>query len=298
MSHHHAVKGKHLLITIILNMVITILQTIGGLVSGSLSLLSDALHNFSDVLAIIIAYIANKFSSYPNTKNKTFGYAKAESLATLFNSIVLVAVALFLVVEAINKLYHPRIIDSFLVIILGAASIVLNSISVLLIKQDSKHSMNIKAVYLHLSTDVMTSVVVMIGGILMYYDHIFWLDSVVSMLIALYLIVSSFHLIKSSISILMEFTPESIDLDKLISTIEEFGEIDNVHHIHIWKMDESNIMLEAHIDLCNNLAANQLTGLIEQLEDKLSSQFDISHSTFQFEYLRNDSKDIIVQKNR
>ncbi len=298
MSHHHAVKGKHLLITVILNMVITILQTIGGLVSGSLSLLSDALHNFSDVLAIIIAYIANKFSSYPNTKNKTFGYAKAESLATLFNSIILVAVALFLVIEAVNKLYHPRIIDSFLVIILGATSIVLNSISVLLIKQDSKHSMNIKAVYLHLSTDVMTSVVVMIGGILMYYDHIFWLDSVVSMLIALYLIVSSFHLIKSSIAILMEFTPESIDLDKLISIIEEFGEIDNVHHIHIWKMDESNIMLEAHIDLCNNLAANQLTGLIEQLEEKLSSQFDISHSTFQFEYLRNDSKDIIVQKNR
>ncbi len=176
MPHAHHVQGKKLFITVVLNIIITLSQIIGGLASGSLALLSDALHNFSDVLALLIAYIANRLSAYPDTKEKTFGYKRAEILAALFNSSILIGVALFLIIEAFNKLRAPANINSIWVIGLGLLSIALNTLSVLFVKSDSHDSLNIKAVYLHLLSDVVTSVAVVAGGILMYYFGLFWVD--------------------------------------------------------------------------------------------------------------------------
>jgi len=148
--HHHEVSGKNLFITIILNIIITLSQIVGGIFSGSLALLSDAVHNFSDVLALAIAYFANRLASRPNSESKTFGYKRAEILAALFNSSVLIGIALFLIIEAFHKFYHPAVVHSIWVIALGTFSIVLNALSVLLVKDDAHDNMNIKAAYLHL----------------------------------------------------------------------------------------------------------------------------------------------------
>ena len=294
--HHHEVSGKNLFITIVLNIIITVSQIIGGILSGSLALLSDALHNFSDVLALIIAYVANRLSTYPSSEVKTFGYKRAEILATLFNSSILVGVGIFLIVEAIKKFLHPEVIDSNLVIWLGVLSIVLNSASVLLIKDDSHDNMNIKAAYLHLLTDVMTSVAVVLGGVLMHFFDIFWIDPLISILIAIYLIWASFGLVKESSAILMQFSPKDIDIQKVIDTIKTQKEIENLHHIHIWKLDDKNIHLEAHLDFKEDIPISLSNKVLDSLEDILQKEFHIYHTTFQCEYKRDDDKSIVYQK--
>ena len=292
--HHHDVSGKNLFITIVLNIIITLSQIVGGIMSGSLALLSDAMHNFSDVLALFIAYFANRLAARPNNASKTFGYKRAEILAALFNASVLIGIAVFLIVEAFHKFYHPEPINSVWVIGLGALSIVLNAASVLLVKNDAHDNMNIKAAYLHLLTDVMTSVAVVGGGVLMYYFGLFWIDPLVSALIAVYLIWASFGLIKESSSILMQFTPEGIDVDNIVQTIEGESEIRNVHHIHVWKLNDHQINLEAHLDFNEDVTLSESNMVIERLEHKLHDAFDVEHTTFQCEYERDDSKEVIA----
>jgi len=291
--HHHEVKGTNLFITIVLNIIITLAQIIGGIMSGSLALLSDAMHNFSDVLALLIAWWANKMSSKPKNAQKTFGYKRAEILAALFNASALFGIALFLIIEAISKFLNPQTIDSTLVIWLGILSIALNAASVLLIKDDAHDNMNMKAAYLHLLTDVMTSVAVVIGGILMYLFDIFWVDSFVSVLIALYLLNASYSLIKESIEILMQSVPKNIDIDKLQDYIQSFDEIKNIHHLHIWKLDDHDIHLEAHIDFRQNKELKEVTKTIEDISKNLENKFHISHVTLQAEYDKDDNKDLI-----
>ncbi len=292
--HHHDVSGKNLFITILLNVIITVSQIVGGILSGSLALLSDAMHNFSDVLALVIAYVANRLAARPNSQSKTFGYKRAEILAALFNASVLIGIAIFLIIESFHKFYHPEAINSLWVIGLGTLSIILNAASVLLVKDDAHDNMNIRAAYLHLLTDVMTSVAVVTGGVLMYYFGLFWIDPLISALIAVYLIWASFGLVKESSAILMQFTPEEIDLEEVIASIEVEKQIANVHHIHIWKLSDHRIHLEAHLDFKEDLSLSKSNAIIIKLEKKLHDSFEIEHTTFQCEFERDDVKDIIV----
>ena len=192
MAHHHHVEGKNLFITIILNVIITLSQIVGGIYANSLSLLSDAMHNFSDVLSLVVAWIANKIASKPSTFTYTFGLKRAEIIAALFNASLLLGIAIFLIVESFHKFFHPQSVDSIWVIWLGILSIILNSLSVLLVKKDSHSNINIKAAYLHLLTDVFTSVAVVAGGLLMQFYKIYWVDPVISLLIAAKRIIAPF----------------------------------------------------------------------------------------------------------
>ena len=291
--HHHEVSGKNLFITIFLNVIITLSQIIGGVLSGSLALLSDAMHNFSDVLALIIAYVANRLSARPNSENKTFGYKRAEILAALFNASALMGIGIFLIIKAFDKFFHPEPIDSILVIALGALSIVLNGLSVFLIKDDAHHNMNIKAAYLHLLTDVMTSVAVVIGGILMYYFNLFWVDPLISLLIAFYLIYVSFGLVKESIFVLMQFVPAELHVKDIVDTIQELDAIQNVHHLHIWRLNDKRIHLEAHLGFKENISLLEANSVIDTLEKSLHDKFDIEHVTLQCEYGRCENQELI-----
>ncbi len=292
--HHHEVSGKNLFITIVLNIIITIAQIIGGIFSGSLALLSDAMHNFSDVVALFISYFANRLASRPNSKNQTFGYKRAEILATLFNASVLIGIAIFLIVEAFHKFYHPEAINSIWVIGLGTLSIILNTASVFLVKDDAHDNMNIRAAYLHLLTDVMTSVAVVLGGVLMYYFGLFWIDSLISVVIALYLIWASLDLLRESSAILMQFTPKEIDIEKVVALIKEEEEIEGVHHVHVWRLDDHRIHFEAHLDLKEDLKLSESNRVVKVLEQKLHDNFEIEHTTLQCEYNRDDDKRMIV----
>jgi len=291
--HHHEVNGKNLLITIILNVIITLAQVVGGLLSGSLALLGDALHNFSDVLALVLTYVTSKIAKKETNHLKTFGYKRADILAALFNSATLIGIAIYLIIESIGKFLHPQSVDSSLVIGLGVLSIVLNAVSVLLVKDDAHNNMNVRAAYLHLLTDVMTSVAVVLGGVLMFYFQLFWVDPLISLLIAFYLIKASYSLLIESIDILMQGVPKNLNIDKIKEDIENFKEISNIHHLHVWRLNDHNIHLEAHIDFKENLLLKDANDIALKIEEHLQKSYHISHITLQAEYDKDDNKSLL-----
>lgn len=299
MSHsHHThddVKGKKLLLSIGLNILITVAQVIGGLVSGSLSLLSDALHNFSDVLSLIVSYIADRYSKKAASFNKTFGYKRAEIIAAFINAASLLLVAVYLIYEAVLRFLNPQEIESGIVIWLALLGILANGFSVLLLRKDSRDNMNMRSAYLHLLTDMSASVAVLAGGVLMKYFAWYWVDSVLTVLIAIYLLFMGYDLLKSSFKILMLFTPDDIRLEELREVISEAPEIKNVHHMHIWQLNEKETHLEAHIDFHDDITLSQFDIILEKVEEKLFHGFGINHVNIQPEFKKDDAKDVIVQ---
>jgi len=243
-QNHHQASGKKLAITVFLNLLISIGQLFGGFLSGSISLLTDALHNFSDVLSLLLSWFTNRLAKNPSNERFTFGYKRAEIIAAFVNSLTLVFIAVFLLIEAIKQFWKPHSIFSDWVIFFACASIVINVLSVLLLHQDAKHSLNIKSAYLHLLTDVMTSVVVLIGGILMKYYEIYWVDGLLSILIAVYLIITSFKILKHSALILMQATPNDINLHVIKNEILSFEQVYSVEKIRAWQLNEKEYFME------------------------------------------------------
>ncbi|SMO39827.1 cobalt-zinc-cadmium efflux system protein [Balnearium lithotrophicum] len=296
--HHHSLEGRALLTAVILNVVITLTQIVGGIWSGSLALLSDAVHNLSDVLSLVIAWWANRISKKPRTEEKTFGYKRAETIAALFNSTFLFGIAVFLIVESLDRLIHPQSVTADLVIWLGVLSILLNGLSVFLLKEHEHENLNIRAAYLHLLTDVMTSFAVVLGGILIKYFHVLWIDSLVSILIAVYLMKSSYPLIRESIDILMQGAPPNINIEDIKRSIEsKFNEVENLHHIHLWRLDEKTVHFEAHVDFDEDLNLSKATETIGEIEKFLKEKFGINHVTLQPEFNRRDRKELIYRED-
>lgn len=295
-NHSHPdLKGRNLLISILLNILITVSQVIGGVISGSLSLLSDALHNFSDVLSLIVSYVATVLSKKEASTNKTFGYKRAEIIAAFVNASTLIIVAVILIKEAIERFYSPQEIESDLVIWLALLGIGANGFSVLLLKKDAESSMNMKSAYIHLLTDMMASVAVLIGGLLMKFYEVYWVDALLTLLIALYLIYMGYKLLIASTKVLMLFTPETIEVQKIVTSICEIEPIRNVHHVHIWQLNEEEVHLEAHIDFKEDITLSQFDVILNEIEEKVYHEFDINHVNIQPEFGKCDSKKVIVQ---
>lgn len=296
-SHHNHsnLQGRNLLISIFLNILITGAQVVGGIISGSLALLSDALHNFSDVISLVVSYVANKLAKKKASLQKTFGYKRAEILAAFINASTLIIVAILLIIEAIERFQNPQKIETGLVIWLSVIAILGNGFSVLLLKKDSEANMNLKSAYLHLLTDMMASVAVLIGGLLMKFYNVFWVDSLLTFLIAIYLIWMGYDLLKSSTKVLMLFTPDDIPIDKIVTEINSLEGIKNTHHIHVWQLNEEEIHFEAHIDFEKNIKLSEFDDILHKIEEILFHKFEINHINIQPEFGKCDDKDVIVQ---
>lgn len=282
---HSQLKGNRLLIAIILNIIITLAQVFGAIMSGSLSLLSDAFHNFSDVVALLISWVAAKLSTKKATGNRTFGFKGAEVIAAFINSATLVGISVFIFVEAIERFMNPIAVNSNIVIVLAFLSIILNGASVLLISNDAKKSMNMKSAYLHLLTDMFTSIVVMIGGVCMKFWGVTWIDGVLSILIATYLAVASMKLLISSLKVLMHYTPSWISVKDISSEVKEkIAEVKSIHHVHIWQISDDQVHFEAHVGLNKDVLVSDTSISLNKIKKLLLDRFEINHVIIQFEY--------------
>ncbi len=293
--HHNDLRGRNLFISIILNTIITISQIIGGVLSGSLALLSDALHNFTDVLSLIISYIANSLSKKEASEQRTFGYKRAELIAAFVNAATLVVIAVLLIIESVKRFLHPQKIESDLVIWLSLLGIIANGLSVLLLKKDASKNINIRSAYLHLLTDMMASVAVLIGGLLMKFYAMYWVDSILTFLIAVYLVYMGYDLLKKSTKMLMLFTPEHIKVEDIVAIIHEIPEVKKLHHVHIWCLNDDELHLEAHLDFKEDISISRFTSILNEIEIILHDKFHINHVNIQPEFNKEDPKDIIVQ---
>ena len=294
---HGDLKGKKLGISILLNITITIAQVVGGFISGSLSLLSDAMHNFSDVISLIISYIADKLTKKKYTLQQTFGYKRAEIIAAFINTAILLVIAVILAEEAISRFKQPVVIESLWVIALAILSILVNGGSVLLLKKDASENMNIKSAYLHLFSDMITSFAVLLGGIAMYYFNIFWIDSALSILIAAYLVYSSCGLLRRTLGVLMQFAPPGTDLRAIENEILRFPTIENIHHVHVWQLNDKEIHFEAHIDFNEDIKLSKVAEIMGQVRQLLRDKFKINHAILQPEIGSDDSNQFIVDES-
>jgi cobalt-zinc-cadmium efflux system protein len=257
-----------------------------------MALLSDATHNFSDVLALVISYVARKLSFRRSTESKTFGYRRAEIMASFLNSGTLLLVSAILTYGAVERLFTPVNVEGGLVIWLAGLSILLNGLSVLLIKKQAKESMNIRSAYLHLFTDMLTSIAVLAGGFAIKYLGWQWLDPVISLGIAVYLIYSSWSIFAESLKIIMQFTPSGIDIRKINDEVCKIDGIKNMHHVHLWQLNEHEIMMEAHIDFEKDIRISEFEQRLPEIEKTLK-KFDIHHFNIMPEYQREDNKEIV-----
>jgi cobalt-zinc-cadmium efflux system protein len=290
--NHNMVSGKNLGIAILLNLLITLAQAIGGVFSGSLALLSDAAHNLSDVLSLVISYLANRLAKREPTEKQTFGFRRSEILAALINSVTLIIISAVILFEAIQRLVNPVPVSPEWVIYLAIAGIFTNGISVLFIRGEASENLNMKSVYLHLIGDMFTSVAVLLGGLAMKYLHWYWTDSVFSIVIAIYLLYMSWGIVRSSLRILMQFTPEEIDVQKIACEIEKIEGVKNIHHVHVWQINEHDLMFEAHIDMTDDLKVSRFEKVLDSI-NVILNRHNINHSTIQPEFTVADNKQII-----
>ncbi|MEE9420632.1 MAG: cation diffusion facilitator family transporter [Desulfatiglandaceae bacterium] len=291
-DHSHAAKSTaRLFITMMLNFAITVAEVIGGIISGSLSLISDALHNFSDGIAIIVAYIAIRLSERTRTESYTFGLKRAEIIAAVINSAVLVAICFFLIREAYERFISPEPIKGALMVGVASIGLLANIIGTLLLRKGSKDNLNIRAAYLHLFSDAVSSVAVILGGIFIYFFDLYWVDPLLTVLISLYVLKGSWDIIKEATTVIMMGSPKSVSLREVQEDVESIPGVKNIHHVHIWMLNEKNIQFEAHVDI-EDMMVSESDKLREQIEGKLGRR-NITHVTLQFECDSCDTKALI-----
>ena len=294
--HHHAVNEKNLLTATFLNLVITAVEIAGGLLSGSLALLSDALHNLSDTFATLIAYLATLIGKREANPKKTFGYKRLEILAALTNAVILIVMSVFLMREAWHRLQDPAPINSLIMLVVGMIGLLANLYAVLILRKDAGKSINVKAAYVHLIGDSLSSVVVILGSLAIRIFKIDWIDPLITVLISIYIVRSGFVILKQSVNILMQSAPEHLDLARVKFQVEQEPEVLNIHHIHSWMLTDREVHLEAHVELNKDLKISQVKQIQNKIEHLLRKDFEITHITLQFEFNSDHSPSLIHSK--
>ncbi len=284
LSHNSAedTSEKNLFITMALNFFITVAEVIGGIISGSLSLISDALHNFSDGFAIIITYVAMRLSKRPKTSKYTFGLKRAEIIAAIINASTLIIISFFLIKEAIDRFSNPTPITGSLMLIVASLGLIANVAGTLLLKKGSANNLNIRAAYFHLLSDAVSSLAVIIGALFIILYKIYWIDPLLTVLISIYILKETYEIVKESVDILMMSNPEGIDLNAIKNIVEKIPGVINIHHIHLWKLNDNDTHFEAHIEV-EDMAVSKTAEIQKLIDNELHERYEINHTTLQFE---------------
>ena len=287
MPHDHShvdahLSDRRLVVAIALNLLLTVMEAIAGVLAGSLPLLADALHNFNDCGSLVIALIARRVARRPSDLRRTFGYRRAEIVGALINLTILMVVGLYLLGEGVHRLFAPRPVDGVIVIAVATIALVVDIGTAVLLFAMSRGNLNVRAAYLHNLSDAIASVGVILAGTAVLLWNAYWVDPLVTLLIAGYILWQSLTMMARSIHILMEGAPADVDNDALVAELESIAGVVEVHHVHIWELDEHHRALEAHIVVDNEHLA-RWTEIKQQIKSRLGEQFQIQHSTVEFE---------------
>ncbi|MDP2646984.1 MAG: cation diffusion facilitator family transporter [Desulfobacterales bacterium] len=274
--------GSRLLVTLALNLVIPLVQIIGGLVAHSMALISDAIHNFSDFTAILISYIAFRIGKKGASVRNTFGYRRAEIMAALLNVALLVGASIFIIYGAIHRLYAPQPVSGLIVAWIAGVGVVGNGLSAGLLLRDSKHSLNVRGAFLHMLGDFFTSVVVVINGIILIFKPWYWIDPLLSLLIVVFILKNCWGIFKEASNVLMNATPAGLNLDEIKDMLERLSGIIGVHYLHAWNLSSSGIAFSCHVVVAEQ-PVSHTEALNEIIRNKLFHHFGIDHPVLQFE---------------
>jgi cobalt-zinc-cadmium efflux system protein len=282
LSKVHGGGKKDLLIAFSITLLMMVAEVIGGLLSNSLALLSDAGHMLTDNLALLLSFFAMTFASLPATDRKTFGFYRLEILAAFVNGIVLVLISLYIIYHAYLRMIHPQPVQGMLMLVIAVIGLVANIIGALFLFKHSHTSLNIRGAYLHIVGDALSSVGVVIGGVIILYTGWYLIDPILSIMISLVIIFGAWSLVKESVNILLESAPAHINIDTIAAEIAKIKGVREAYHIHLWSITSGVYALSAHV-----LIDDQMVSGSRELNDRirmlLSEKFKILHSTIQLE---------------
>jgi cation diffusion facilitator family transporter len=286
-GHHHGpapqdTSGRRLLATLALNLIIPTAQIIGGLLANSVALISDAVHNFSDFTALLISYVAFRIGRRGATVFNTFGYRRAEIMAALINVLLLAAASGVILFHAVQRFLNPQAVDGTLVIILAGVGVVGNGFSAWLLHRDAAHSLNVRGAFLHMVGDLLTSVAVLVNGLLLLFYPWYWLDPLLSVLIVVFILKNGWALLRESTAVLMNATPHDIDLEKVGAFLADFPGVSGVHYLHAWRVSSRSIAFSCHV-VVPDQPLSGTERLAGRIRDELLQRFGIDHPVLQFE---------------
>ena len=294
-NHSHGTENVSdgvLLWTVIVNLGLSVFEFVAGAISGSVALMADALHNTNDAAALLIAYIARKISRKGADEQYTFGYRRAELIGAMIQLTALILVGLYLIYEAVRRFFDPEPLLGGWIMTAAGVALVVDVITAWLLWSMSKGSLNVKAAFLHNLTDAGASVAVLLGGAAILWLNWTWVDPVITLIIAGYILYMSFGMLKKTSRILMEGTPTNLSVDEIKEALQNLDGIENVHHIHVWELDEHHRALEAHVVIGEACSMEELESLKATVKTCLGKHFSIHHSTLEFESAENRCRNI------
>lgn len=284
--HHHHVDpdagDARVFWAIMVNFGLTLAQVVGGIVSGSLALIADALHNFSDAISLIIAFAARKIARRPADPVMTFGYGRAEVVAALVNYTTLIVIGLYLAYEAVLRFLEPQAVEGWMVVVIAAVALIVDIVTAMLTFAMAKTSVNIRAAFLHNVADALGSVAVIFAGtLILIYD---WrlIDPIVTLLIAGYILWQAFAEIGGVIRILMLGAPSGLDAREVLDRLSRLDGVESVHHLHLWEMQEHQPALDAHLVVAESRWP-EAEAVKQAAKKALSEDFGIGHATLELE---------------
>jgi cobalt-zinc-cadmium efflux system protein len=287
MPHNHShgdenMSDRRLVWSLVLNLLLTIVEVVAGAFAGSLALIADAIHNLSDCGSFVIALIARRIGRRPLDDRRTFGYRRAEIIGALINLTVLVITSLYLIYEAIERLFSEQQINGWIVVIAASVALVVNVSTATLLYAMSRGNMNVRAAYLHNLGDSLSSLGVIIAGVLILAFDVVWVDSLITLVVSVFILWQSFPDLKRSIHILMEGAPADVNTEELLAAMQAVEGVEEIHHLHLWELDEHERALEAHV-VVDAAHTERWSEIKREIKSQLERQFHIHHSTLELE---------------
>jgi cobalt-zinc-cadmium efflux system protein len=280
--HHHEINNynRSFTIGIALNVIFVIIEVSYGLLADSLALIADAGHNLSDVLSLILAWGAYYLSKKHPTQNRTYGLRKVTIMASLFSAVLLLVALGGIAWESMERLGSPRPVDGLIVIVVAAIGVGINTATALLFVKGQKHDLNIRAAYLHMAADAAISLGVVIAGVAIMVTGWLWLDPVISLLIVVVILLSTWGLLRDSINLSIDAVPQGIDVSEVKKYLLDLSNVSDLHDLHIWALSTTENALTVHLVTTDALIYNHF---IHQIQEHLQHHFNIAHATIQIE---------------
>ena len=278
--HHHQHTTENIKVAFFLNLCFTVIELVGGLLTNSMAILSDALHDLGDSVSLGLAWYFQRIAQKKSDLSYSYGYKRFSLLGAFINSLILSVGSIFILVEAVPRLFSPKQPDASGMIILAVVGVIVNGFAVLRLKKGK--SINEKVVSLHLLEDVLGWLAVLIGSIVMYFFNLPVIDSLLSIGIAIFILLNVFKNIRQSIRIILQGVPDSVDIELVKNELKTFANISDIHDLHIWSVDGEYNVLTVHIVLNENMQQEKLTDLKQKIKSRLHD-FNIQHVTIEFE---------------
>lgn len=282
--HHHHGTGKILNWSAFATIVFVVIEIVAGIRAGSLALISDAGHNFTDALSLVLAALGVYLQAKPADSVKTFGYHRAGVLTAFANALTLGGVSIFIFFEAVQRLLHPQHVEEGIMIYVAGAALVLNGAVMWGLHRDKDHDLNIRAAFMHMLGDAVSSVAIIGGAIAIHFTGLDIIDPILSILIGALIIWTAWDIIMESLNVLLEGLPKGMELSQVTGAMRSVEGVIDVHDVHIWSLGSSAHAMSCHV-LIEDMPPSESNAILQRLNDLLCG-FHIHHSTIQFEHTK------------